>query len=145
MKRFSFRFQPVLNVRAARRDARERELAQLLGEVDEARNKLKIYHSQLNQLVLGTVGENPGALINQEYYRETVSQNIREQNRVLREKEQLVGVSRKELLKAEQELRSMEIIKEKEISLYRQLAAQEEQKFLDETGTGLFLRSRENG
>lgn len=144
MKRFCFRLQPVLNLRAAHRDAREREVAGLEGEVNEVQDKLKLYRGQLNKLARETVGENPGELINFQYYCESVDKNIKDQSQLLREKVQSVAAARKQLLKAEQEFRSLEIIKEKEQSLYRRLAAQEEQKFLDETGTTGFARSRQN-
>lgn len=135
MKKFWFRLQPVLDVRMASRDTKASEVARLLGEADAEREQLSFFQGQLNQLYRKRVDPNLGDLINYQYFKETISQNIQERSQVLEEKEQMVAAAREALVQAEKECMSLEILKEKEKSSYLKQVALEEQNFLDEIGT----------
>ena len=135
---FRFRFESMLNLRKAVRDERSNELAQAL----EAEAKLRGWMVELNQQIAASrgrraaVGEiNADLILSAASYEGTLRATLMQYQRDLEQVQQETERRRQALVAADQQVRVLEKLRDKQQQQHEAELLQHEIKFLDEIAT----------
>ena len=139
MKKFSFKLEPVLNVRKSKEEELQRKLSQILDRLQEAVEEMAktLSHrhtiaSQLEEFKKKPVGIED--LLTYQNYLEQLDKRVNEQEIRISEIEKEVEEMRALLMQACKDKKIIEKIKEKQKACYNLEALRQEINFLDEIG-----------
>ena len=147
MKRFRFRLQKVLDLRAAV----EREKAGRLAdarrhatEARQARDDLESIRKAGREILTSAHGSggSVGHLLNLEYVLEKMESHLEEADAAWAEAEKDVESTLREYHVASQERRTLDQLKEKRLEVWKREADRQEQKAIDEVAVTRFGRSK---
>ena len=144
MKKFTFRFQTLLNTKEHLEELKKNELAVLLG-------RLRVENERLTEMVHsladcrdeyirrdnGTVAE----IQKYSEYFDKLGADIAKQKQVIANTETEVEDKRKELIAVQKERLALDRLKQKDYAKYMKELALWERKFLDEIGSNAFARA----
>lgn len=143
---FVFRFEKILNWYIKREEEEEKKLAQLKMEYIREENKLRILEreKELGERVILENIEDIGLGIAMRFYIKKKSEEIENQKDKLRVLSDKISKQREVLLYWERKKRSMEKLKERDLSLYELKLKRLENIILDENGIVRYLRKNED-
>jgi flagellar protein FliJ len=137
MKRFIFTLEPLLEIRKRKEDEVKRKLAAKNRQILKAKQEMQVLHDELNDL---QVGEKKRRLINIDLqsmryaviYRNKLKLDMIEKGNQIQGLYQESTAIQKDLTKATQERRAIEIIGERRLAEWKKEAKREEQRFTDD-------------
>ncbi len=146
MKQFKFRLESVLQVKTRREEIRQRELStaerlreqaqqQLAEWQEQIAETMRFYREQLRKSFDPRIAGDYYAYLNWLNRERTAAAAL------LRQREAEVAAAQARLVEASRERRMIEQLKEKALREYQFAELQAEINFLDELGTGRFVRS----
>lgn len=143
---FVFRFERILNWYIKREEEEEKKLAQLKMEYIREENKLRILEreKELGERVILENIEDIALGIAIRFYIKKKNEEIENQKDKLRVLSDKISKQREVLLYWERKKRSMEKLKERDLSLYELKLKRLENIILDENGIVRYLRKNED-
>ena len=146
MKKFKFRLESVLQVKTRLEEIRQRELgaAELLREQaqqqlterqEQIAETMRFYREQLQKSFDPRIAGDYYAYLN------WLNRERAAAEALLRQRDAEVATARARLVEASRERRMIEQLKEKALQEYQFAELQDEINFLDEVGTGRFVRT----
>ena len=150
MNKFKFKLETVLKVKARIEDLRKLELREAESRRDKARLELfrwqkeiadhiRLYREKFQQRI------NPEEANNYHHYLTWLNRQADLAALQLREREKEVAERRQKLVEASKERKILEKLKEKAYQNYQAEQLRAEIQFLDELGTGRFIRDQNIG
>ncbi|MGE5606477.1 MAG: flagellar export protein FliJ [Bacteroidota bacterium] len=150
MNKFKFKLETVLKVKTRVEDLRKMELREAELRREKARLELcrwqeevevniQLYREKFQQRI------NPEEANNYHLYLTWLNRQVDSAALQLREREKEVAESRQKLIEASKEKKVLEKLKEKAYRDYQAQQLNAEIKFLDELGTGRFIRDQNIG
>lgn len=146
MKKFTFRYQTLLEVRERRKKTEEEKLQVLTAEVQSHEAELQRLQSEENaQHAAWTAMQRDGALdlqqmvLYQEYFQRMEQRRNRQAERVEEARARVLN-QREVLVIAHQELRAIETLKERDFKAWNDAVEKAEADMLDELATVRYAR-----
>ena len=146
-KKFSFRLEALLTVKKNKEEEIKRRLAEknreaedVRREIAQAQEKLKAFQSEVKEQRRGGA-EDVSALRSSVAYRNTLKLEMLKAGQKLDNVMVAIYGINQELIKAGQERRAVEIIKEKHFSEWKKANEAAEQKFIDDLSQQRFIRN----
>lgn len=149
MARFHFPLQQLLDLRSRAEDEARCELAETQREVCRQRQRLD-HLQQAATLAAQTATPQPGQpvqpgmLLNNDLHLAHLRARTAAQQARVDASSHQEGLHREQLLQAARNREVLERLKEKRLEQYRSASARIENRALDEAGTMVFMRQREN-
>ena len=147
MKRFRFRLQKVLDLRAAVEREKARRLADArrdAADARRARDDLESIRNSGREILTGAHGSggSVGHLLNLEYVLERMESQLEEADAACAEAEKDVESTLREYHAASRERRTLDQLKEKRLEVWKREADRQEQKAIDEVAVTRFGRGK---
>ena len=147
MKRFTFRFQRILEIKERIEDARRAELGEVMAVLNREMEQLStLYETQATYQNMGDLPVDKrvdtSLLGVSARYTERLKGEIHEQIEHLEKIEAVVENKRQKLLEATRERRVYEVLKERAEKAHRREANRREQIQLDEVGEQIYVRRK---
>jgi flagellar FliJ protein len=145
LKRFTFRFQRILEIKERMEDARRAELGEVTAALNREMEQLSaLYGTQATYRNMGSFSSeqrvDAGLLGISARYAERLKGEIYEQIEHIKKIEAVVENKRQKLLEATRERRVYEVLKERAEEAHRREANRRERIQLDEVGEQLYAR-----
>ncbi|MCL2182350.1 MAG: flagellar export protein FliJ [Chitinispirillia bacterium] len=150
MKKFTFRLEALLTVKKNAEEEIKRRLAEKNNEAELVRREISAAHDNLKDFQTNVKSERGAGGENISAMRSSVAHRNHLKLELLRAGQKLDNVMvaiygiNQELIKAAQERRAVEIIKEKRYEEWKRENAVAEQKFIDDLSQQRFIRSHNN-
>ncbi len=142
MKKFQFRFQTILDIRARELEKAELKVAEAQMELNKATEKLnqlkeKLKNTRQNLKTIISTGEVIDIVLvnNHHNYISSLKRKIFYQHRTIEEKEDILNTKRQEMLKIRQKKMMLEKLKEKDLKAYLNELEHIDRKMIDEIAT----------
>ncbi len=149
MKKFIFKLETVLKVKIRAEELKKEALraaeqlaAEATQELAACEEKARLAQADYQKRLEGRL--QPQLLLEYQRYGAFLNGEIQRAATVLQEANQKVTTARESLITATKERKALEKLKEKAYQDYLQKELREENKFLDELGTGRYLRRENN-
>jgi len=148
MKKFTFRLEALLTVKKNKEEEIKRRLAEKNLEAEQVRQEISAAHDRLKDFQASVKAERRGGAESVTAMRSSVAYRNQLKMELLRAGQKLDGVMvsiygiNQELIKAAQERRAVEIIKEKRYEEWKRENAVAEQKFIDDLSQQRFIRNQ---
>lgn len=147
MKAFQFRLEALLDVLKRKEEEIELRLAQKNRQAEEVRRTISLVHGKLKDLQSSEKekrksGEDVVSMRCSVAYRHSLKLDLLREGRMLDDIVAQAHGIHQELVKASQERRAVEIIKEKRYEEWKRKCGIAEQGFINEVSQNCFLRSR---
>jgi flagellar FliJ protein len=150
MKRFVFRLEALLTVKKNKEEEIKRRLAEKNLEAEQVRQEIQEAHDRLKDFQTSVKTERRGGGESVTAMRSSVAYRNQLKLELLRAGQKLDAVMvciygiNQELIKAAQERRAVEIIKEKRYEEWKRENAVAEQKFIDDLSQQRFIRNQKS-
>jgi flagellar FliJ protein len=140
---YAFKLEALRRYRQFQEDELQRALAAAMGRKEEALAVVAAYQARLDQAAtdLYLLQRNPTEVFQLEIYQRfmrRIDDEIADQNRNVEEIEVECRDIRGQLMEAMQKRKTLERLKEKELSAYMEELSREEQKFINEIAVNRF-------
>ncbi len=150
MRAFTFSLENLLQVRIRAQEQVERRLAQKNREIEEARSDILNLQNKLKQFLHQAkekrkAGEDIHSMRQSVTYRNRLKLDMLKNGQQLNELAAQAHLIRKDLVKATQEKKAVEVLKEKRYREWLKMYNKHEQKQLDEMSTQGYIRKRSRG
>lgn len=149
MKKFEFKMQKLLEIRAKKEDLEKIELAKASGAYQLEVNKKEKILNNVKEFSKSMAADKEHLSINQMHAYDAMAKNadlaIHKLDIVIEEKRKVMQEHIDRYSSAKKDKRAVEIIKEKSYERYLDAANKEEQKEMDEMGKNSFLKHKESG
>lgn len=148
MKKFVFRLEALLTVKRNKEDEIKRRLAEKNREAEAVRSEIERAHVELKDFQVAVKEQRRGGGESVAELRQSVAHRNALKMNLLKAGQRLDSVMvdaykiNQELIKAAQERRAVEIIREKRYEEWKRENAAAEQKFIDELSQQMFVRGR---
>ena len=147
MRQFAYRFQRVLEIKERLEDARKAALGEVVSVLNREEEILRdLQETRTRCLHAGRF--QPAAAVDanlldvQAAYLQRLKRECGEMQDQIRQVESVVEEKRKELMEATKERRVFEILREQREKTYKRDQKRQERRLLDDVGTQLYLRRR---
>ena len=145
IKKFTFRLDSVLRHRASMKELRERELAEIEAQLIKERRVLEELTCLREEILLSLADLQKASFARlerdlYEHYWRWLETEIHRQREHISQVEMLRDMKLSELVRASQDQRIVEILKEKQFADYAKTVAKAEQSVLDEVAANAFAR-----
>lgn len=145
MGKFSFRLQPLLNVKSQMEDSLKNELGKAVRKLEKEKRKLAEMEDErencINQLTSGTsTGITVEEIIKYNNYLSFLNEKIAEQKEYITQLQKNVDIIRERLLKTMQERKILDKLKEHKYENFLYENGREEQRLLDEAAGNKYGR-----
>jgi flagellar protein FliJ len=147
VKKFVFKLDTLLKVKKAKEDEVKRRLAKKNREAETVREEIKAAHDELKDFQSSVKEHRRGGVESVADLRQSVSYRNALKLKLLKAGQKLDNVMiaaygiNQELIKAAQERRAVEIIKEKRYQEWKKENAAAEQKFIDDLSQQMYVRA----
>jgi flagellar FliJ protein len=147
VKKFVFKLEALLTVKKNREDEIKRKLAKKNREAETVRASIEAAHIELKEFQRNVKAQRSGGGESVAELRQSVSHRNALKIKLLKAGQRLDNVMvetygiNQELIKAAQERRAVEIIKEKRYQEWKKENAAAEQKFIDDLSQQMFVRA----
>ena len=147
MKKFTFTLQALLDMKLHKEEEVKRRLAKKNREAEETRRSIeeiqdKLKQFQADEKEMRSGGENIVSLRNSVSYRHDIKRELLNAGRKLDNIMVAIYAVNQELVKASQERRAVEIIKEKKFAEWKKQNNMVEQKFIDDLSQQGYIREK---
>ena len=147
MRQFAYRFQRVLEIKERMEDARKAALGEVVSVLNREEETLRdLQDTRSRCLQAGRF--QPEAPVEahlldlQAAYLQRLKRECGEKQEQIRQVESVVEEKRKDLMEATKERRVFEILREQREETYKREQKRQERRLLDDVGTQLYLRRR---
>ncbi len=145
IKKFQFRLEQVLRHRANLMEMKERALAEVEAQLIRERGVLAGLLDLKAEVLVGLAGLQAGEFVREErdlyqHYLDWLGEEQARELRAIADIEAMVDAKRLELVKAQQDHKIVERLKERQFGAYRQEVARADQGVLDEVAGTAFAR-----
>ncbi|MDR0308219.1 MAG: flagellar export protein FliJ [Chitinispirillales bacterium] len=148
MKKFKFSLEALLSVKKKKEEDVKMRLAKKNREAEETRKSIENIQNKLREFQAaekerrGSASENIVSLRNSVAYRNAMKLELLNEGRKLDNIMAAVHAINQELIKASQERRAVEIIKENRFAEWKRQNNVQEQKFIDDISQQAFIREK---
>jgi flagellar FliJ protein len=149
MPRFEFKFQPILNIKSYRENILQENLANLRRKYQSEEHKLwqleektEEYMFKLREVQTGVTSIEE--ILAYHNYLLRLGEDINAQKKRLDELSKEIDKALSELVKASQEKRIFEKLKERKLQAFQTEMEKQDQEFMDEIAANIYERKRNN-